>query len=171
MLHGVAWRQHLSPAVVSRPASFILPFNLPLLYAHISLPACSDPPRPRTSAFPPSALLRSYALSPEKQRAVASETRRVWCSLAERLGMFALKVGVRVGRRARGQGGGACGRQEDNPLSIHIGSLINRGSPPPTLPRPAPLPAVGTGGPVLCGAAAAGVPRAAAGAGCAVGGV
>lgn len=34
----------------------------------------------------------SYALSPEKQAAVASETRRVWCSLAERLGMFALKV-------------------------------------------------------------------------------
>ncbi|PRW20358.1 GTP diphosphokinase chloroplastic isoform X1 isoform A [Chlorella sorokiniana] len=32
-----------------------------------------------------------YALSPEKQAAVASETRRVWCSLAERLGMFALK--------------------------------------------------------------------------------
>lgn len=32
-----------------------------------------------------------YALSPEKQQAVASETRRVWCSLAERLGMFALK--------------------------------------------------------------------------------
>lgn len=36
----------------------------------------------------------SYALSPEKQAAVASETRRVWCSLAERLGMFALKVGA-----------------------------------------------------------------------------
>eukprot|EP00887_Chlorella_sp_A99_P008297 scaffold12.g8297.t1 len=33
-----------------------------------------------------------YALSPEKQRAVASETRTVWCSLAERLGMFALKA-------------------------------------------------------------------------------
>jgi hypothetical protein len=32
-----------------------------------------------------------YALPPEKQRAVAEETRRVWCSLAERLGMFALK--------------------------------------------------------------------------------
>ena len=32
-----------------------------------------------------------YALAPEKQRAVAEETRRVWCSLAERLGMFALK--------------------------------------------------------------------------------
>jgi ppGpp synthetase/RelA/SpoT-type nucleotidyltranferase len=32
-----------------------------------------------------------YALGPEKQRAVASETRRVWCSLAERLGMFALR--------------------------------------------------------------------------------
>ncbi|PSC74447.1 Guanosine-3, 5 -bis(diphosphate) 3 -pyrophosphohydrolase [Micractinium conductrix] len=32
-----------------------------------------------------------YALSPEKAQAVASETRRVWCSLAERLGIFALK--------------------------------------------------------------------------------
>lgn len=32
-----------------------------------------------------------YALPPDKQRAVAEETRRVWCSLAERLGMFALK--------------------------------------------------------------------------------
>lgn len=36
-----------------------------------------------------------YALGPEKQAAVAEETRRVWCSLAERLGMFALKVGRR----------------------------------------------------------------------------
>ena len=32
-----------------------------------------------------------YALAPEKQRAVAEETQRVWCSLAERLGMFAIK--------------------------------------------------------------------------------
>lgn len=32
-----------------------------------------------------------YALPAVKQRAVADETRRVWCSLAERLGMFALK--------------------------------------------------------------------------------
>ena len=32
-----------------------------------------------------------YALPPEKQKAVAEETRRVWCSLAERLGIFSLK--------------------------------------------------------------------------------
>ena len=32
-----------------------------------------------------------YALAPDKQRAVAEETQRVWCSLAERLGMFAIK--------------------------------------------------------------------------------
>lgn len=32
-----------------------------------------------------------YALGAEKRRAVADETRRVWCSLAERLGMFAVK--------------------------------------------------------------------------------
>jgi len=32
-----------------------------------------------------------YALAPDKQKAVAEETRRVWCSLSERLGMFALK--------------------------------------------------------------------------------
>jgi HD domain/Region found in RelA / SpoT proteins len=32
-----------------------------------------------------------YALAPNKQKAVAEETRRVWCSLSERLGMFALK--------------------------------------------------------------------------------
>ena len=32
-----------------------------------------------------------YALPAEKQKAVAEETRRVWSSLAERLGMFALK--------------------------------------------------------------------------------
>ncbi|KAK9818140.1 hypothetical protein WJX72_007743 [[Myrmecia] bisecta] len=32
-----------------------------------------------------------YALKPEKQRAVATETMQIWCSLAERLGMFALK--------------------------------------------------------------------------------
>lgn len=32
-----------------------------------------------------------YALAPDKQKAVADETRRVWCSLSERLGMFALK--------------------------------------------------------------------------------
>ncbi len=32
-----------------------------------------------------------YALGPDKQRAVAEETQKIWCSLAERLGMFALK--------------------------------------------------------------------------------
>ncbi|CAL8464516.1 g4051 [Coccomyxa elongata] len=32
-----------------------------------------------------------YALRPDRQRAVAIETMQVWCSLAERLGMFALK--------------------------------------------------------------------------------
>ena len=34
----------------------------------------------------------AYALRPDRQRAVAVETMQVWCSLAERLGMFALKV-------------------------------------------------------------------------------
>lgn len=33
-----------------------------------------------------------WALPPAKARAVATETLRVWCSLAERLGMFAVKV-------------------------------------------------------------------------------
>ena len=33
-----------------------------------------------------------YALPPDRQRAVAVETLRIWCSLSERLGMFALKV-------------------------------------------------------------------------------
>ena len=33
-----------------------------------------------------------HALRPDKQRAVATETLQVWCSLAERLGMFALKA-------------------------------------------------------------------------------
>lgn len=33
-----------------------------------------------------------YALAPNKRRAVATETLEVWCTLAERLGMFALKV-------------------------------------------------------------------------------
>ena len=33
-----------------------------------------------------------YALRPDRQRAVAAETMQVWCSLAERLGMFSLKV-------------------------------------------------------------------------------
>jgi len=33
-----------------------------------------------------------YALAPAKRRAIAEETRGVWCSLAERLGMFALKA-------------------------------------------------------------------------------
>ena len=33
-----------------------------------------------------------WALPPTKARAVATETLRVWCSLAERLGMFAVKV-------------------------------------------------------------------------------
>jgi (p)ppGpp synthase/HD superfamily hydrolase len=44
-----------------------------------------------------------YALSPEKQAAVAAETRAVWCSLAERLGMFAIKVAG--GRRGFALGG------------------------------------------------------------------
>ncbi|GAB4816393.1 hypothetical protein N2152v2_003439 [Parachlorella kessleri] len=33
-----------------------------------------------------------YALPPDKQQAVAQETRKVWCTLAERLGIFSLKV-------------------------------------------------------------------------------
>ena len=33
-----------------------------------------------------------YALKPEKARAVAAETRQLWCSLAERLGILPLKV-------------------------------------------------------------------------------
>ena len=33
-----------------------------------------------------------YALRPDRQRAVATETLQLWCSLAERLGMFALKA-------------------------------------------------------------------------------
>ena len=33
-----------------------------------------------------------WALKPGKARAVATETLRVWCSLAERLGIFALKA-------------------------------------------------------------------------------
>jgi len=32
-----------------------------------------------------------YALAPDKQMAVAGETQKIWCSLAERLGMFAVK--------------------------------------------------------------------------------
>ncbi len=36
-----------------------------------------------------------WALKPGKARAVATETLSVWCSLAERLGIFALKVCVR----------------------------------------------------------------------------
>ena len=32
-----------------------------------------------------------YALAPDKQEAVATETRKIWCTLAERLGMFAIK--------------------------------------------------------------------------------
>ena len=32
-----------------------------------------------------------YALAPDKQMAVAGETQKIWCSLAERLGMFAIK--------------------------------------------------------------------------------
>ncbi len=38
------------------------------------------------------ASVQVYALRPDRQRAVALETLQVWCSLAERLGMFALKV-------------------------------------------------------------------------------
>jgi (p)ppGpp synthase/HD superfamily hydrolase len=33
-----------------------------------------------------------YALRPDRQRTVAAETMQVWCSLAERLGLFSLKV-------------------------------------------------------------------------------
>ena len=33
-----------------------------------------------------------YALKPNKARAVAAETRQLWCSLAERLGILPLKV-------------------------------------------------------------------------------
>ena len=33
-----------------------------------------------------------YALKPAKQRAIALETRSVWCSLAERLGVFSIKA-------------------------------------------------------------------------------
>jgi (p)ppGpp synthase/HD superfamily hydrolase len=33
-----------------------------------------------------------YALAPDKQEAVARETRKVWCTLAERLGIISLKV-------------------------------------------------------------------------------
>ena len=36
----------------------------------------------------------TYALAPNKRRAVAMETLEVWCSLAERLGMFAIKVNI-----------------------------------------------------------------------------
>lgn len=36
--------------------------------------------------------MQVYALAPAKAQAVALETQRIWCSLAERLGMFALKV-------------------------------------------------------------------------------
>ena len=34
-----------------------------------------------------------FALKKDKQKAVATETLQVWCGLAERLGMMALKVG------------------------------------------------------------------------------
>lgn len=34
----------------------------------------------------------AYALAPNKRRAVATETLEVWCTLAERLGMFAIKA-------------------------------------------------------------------------------
>ena len=33
-----------------------------------------------------------FALKKDKQKAVAIETQQVWCSLAERLGMMAIKV-------------------------------------------------------------------------------
>ena len=39
-----------------------------------------------------------WALKPAKARAVATETLRVWCSLAERLGIFALKVRTSLGQ-------------------------------------------------------------------------
>ncbi len=42
-----------------------------------------------------------YALKPDRQRAVAAETMQVWCSLAERLGMFSLKVSSATGSAAR----------------------------------------------------------------------
>ena len=35
-----------------------------------------------------------YALPPKKRRAVATETQNIFCKLAERLGLFALKVCV-----------------------------------------------------------------------------
>lgn len=34
-----------------------------------------------------------FALQPDKREAVAAETRDLFCTLAERLGLFALKVG------------------------------------------------------------------------------
>lgn len=34
-----------------------------------------------------------FALKKDKQKAVATETLQVWCSLAERLGMMVVKVG------------------------------------------------------------------------------
>lgn len=40
----------------------------------------------------------AYALAPNKRRAVATETLEVWCTLAERLGMFAIKVLLLTGR-------------------------------------------------------------------------
>ena len=39
-----------------------------------------------------------HALKPDKRAAVAIETLEVWCSLAEQLGMFPLKVGPTAGR-------------------------------------------------------------------------
>ena len=36
----------------------------------------------------------AHALAPNKRCAVATETLEVWCTLAERLGMFAIKVGL-----------------------------------------------------------------------------
>ena len=36
-----------------------------------------------------------YILKPEKQRAIAQETLKIFCNLAEGLGLFSLKVSVR----------------------------------------------------------------------------
>ena len=47
---------------------------------------------PRCSPEDPAGFAQVHALRPDKQRAVATETLQVWCSLAERLGMFALKA-------------------------------------------------------------------------------
>lgn len=69
-----------------------------------------------------------YALSPEKQRAVASETRTVWCSLAERLGMFALKVGEGPWGVGAGAGAEAALSQGASALPPTVGPHILGGA-------------------------------------------